>query len=268
MSAQATALTRRADIDAYVAGMRQRGWHIEPVSWCGQPAWLKLSVPQSPAWRYQLLAAAARLLCQPAMQAVRPPGGDEGVQLEIRRIQTLSAAGLRVSSVLDAAGDWVLLSDLGQTTLESLLRQTASADRATPWQLGADYLLQTHQAGHYLSQAFARNFVWSQAQGLGAIDFEDDALSVMPLADAQARDWLAYLFSTATHFDGHLPKLKTHVETAMNQETADVRVRVFAALRMTAWLRLLRALPLRMQRRDVVKTRCFGELAQLCGRLG
>lgn len=268
MSDPVTALTRRADIDAYVAGMRQRGWHIEPVSWCGQPAWLKLSVPQSPAWRYQLLAAAARLLRQPAMQAVRPPGGDEGVQLEIRRIQTLSAAGLRVSTVLDAAGDWVLLSDLGQTTLESLLRQTASADRAIPWQQGAAYLLQTHRTGHYLSQAFVRNFVWSQSHGLAAIDFEDDALSAMSLADAQARDWLAYLFSTAVHFDGRLPDLKTYVEAVMSQETTDVRVRVFSALRMTAWLRLLRVLPQRMQRRDVVKTRCFGELAQLCGRLG
>lgn len=243
--------------------MRQRGWHIEPVLWCGEPAWLKLSVPQSPAWRYQLLAAAARVLGQPAMQAVRPLGGAEGIQLEIRRIQGLSAAGLRVPVVLASADDWVLLSELGQTTLESLLRQAPAAERAAHWQRGAALLQQTHQAGHYFSQAFARNFVWSPTQGLGAIDFEDDALTTMSLADAQARDWLAYLFSTAIHFDGSLPELKKQIDATLNQEAAAVRTRVFIALRVTAWLRALRALPQRLQRRDVVKATCLGELAHL-----
>lgn len=263
MSDTADALFQRTDIEAHVARMRQRGWHIEPVIWCGERAWLKLSVPQSPAWRYQLLAAAARVLGQPAMQAVRPSGGSEGIQLEIRRIQMLSAAGLRVPTVLASAGDWVLLGELGQTTLESLLRQTPHAERAVHWQRGAAFLLQTHQSGHYLSQAFARNFVWSDAHGLGAIDFEDDALSTMSLADAQARDWLAYLFSTAIHFDGALPELKTQVDAILNQEVAAVRMRIFEALRVTVWLRTLRALPQGMQRRDVVKTGCLGELAHL-----
>ncbi|KVW96779.1 hypothetical protein [Thiobacillus denitrificans] len=41
------------------------------------------------------------------------------------------------------------------------------------------------------AQAFARNLVWSPEHGLGAIDFEDDPISAMPLAQAQIRDWRA-----------------------------------------------------------------------------
>ena len=256
------ALDAHDAVEAHAAKMRQQGRHIAPVVWRGEAAWLKLAVPQPPAWRYQLLAGAAKALGQPAMQPVRPHGGNVGLRVEARRIRALNEAHLRAPAVLDEADDWLLLSDLGQLTLESMIRHAADAERLMWWHRGADYILHAHQAGQYLSQAFARNFVWSDAAGLGALDFEDDALVAMSLADAQVRDWLPYLFSSVLYFEDRLPDLCAALAERMQHESPAVRAGLATALRRTAWLRLARWLPARMQRTDVRKTRCFGDFAK------
>ena len=257
-------LGSRADIDALVAALRQTGRHIQPVLWQSQPAWLKLSVQQPPAWRYQLLAGMARLIRQPILQPVRPHGGASGMRNEARRFAELAAAGLHVPQLLAHDAHWLLISDLGHITLESLIRNADPDAQLEHWQRGADYIQQAHRSGQYLSQAFARNLVWSPEQGLGAIDFEDDPVSVMALAHAQMRDWLPYFFSTAIYFENRLPVLCDRIHAVLAQEEAAVREGVYTALRRTAWLRALRWLPQWMQRRDVLKTQCFGELARLC----
>lgn len=259
-------LASRSDIEVQVAAMLLAGHHIQPVQWQGQPAWLKLSVPQPPAWRYQLLAGMARFLQQPSMQPVRPLGGAAGIRNEIDRITALAAAGLRVPELLDHDEHWLLISDIGHVTLESLIRHAGADVQLAHWQRGADYILQAHRAGQYLSQAFARNLVWSPEHGLGAIDFEDDPIGAMPLTDAQIRDWLPYLFSTAIIFKSCLPELCNAIHAVLAQEHAVVREGVLRAMRRTGWLRALRWLPRRMQRHDVVKTQCVGELAHRCSR--
>ena len=264
MSKASPQLRSRADIDLLVAALVQSGNRIQPVEWQGQAAWLKLSVPQPPAWRYQLLAGMARLIRQPALQPVRPHGGVTGIRNEVSRITTLAAAGVRVPRLLAHTDNWLLIADLGKTTVESLIRNTSGDAQLEHWQRGADYIQQVHRAGQYLSQAFARNLVWSPDEGLGAIDFEDDPVSAMTLKQAQIRDWLPYFFSTAIHFNDRLPVLCDRIRTVLELEEPSVSEGVSQALRRTAWLRALRWLPQWMQRRDVLKTQCFGELARLC----
>lgn len=259
-------LENHAAIVVQVAALVRAGGHIQPVVWQGQPAWLKLSVPQPPAWRYQLLAGMARLLQHPAMQPVRPHGGAAGIRNEAHRLTSLARAGLHVPQLLAQDEDWLLLSDIGDVTLESMIRKADAETQLKNWQIGADYILRAHRAGQYLSQAFARNLVWSSEHGVGAIDFEDDPISAMTLTQAQIRDWLPYFFSTAIYFKDRLPVLETAIRSVLAQENAEVREGVVTALRRTAWLRALRWLPQRMQRRDVLKTQCFGELARRCSR--
>lgn len=267
MTADPLALQSHADLEQYAAELKRAGGRIQPVVWAGAPAWLKLSEPQPPAWRYQLLAGMARLVRQPALQPVRPSGGAEGLRNEARRIEALSAAGVHVPALLAQGEEWLLIGDLGRTTLESRIRGAESGERLTRWRLGADYLSRVHRADQYLSQAFARNLVWSPETGLGAIDFEDDPATTMSLPHAQIRDWLPYLFSTAIYFETQLPALAAELRSVLARESSTVRDGVGVALRRTAWVRALKHLPRRMQRRDVIKTRCFGELARCYGRL-
>lgn len=264
MATEHPQLGSRADIDAQVAALRQSGRHILPVLWQGQPAWLKLSVPQPPAWRYQLQAGLARLLQHAALQPVRPHGGVAGIRNEAGRLTTLAGAGLNVPQLLAHADHWLLISDLGDTTLESLIRHADAGARLEYWRHGADYIRQAHRAGQYLSQPFARNLVCSSERGIGAIDFEDDPITAMPLAQAQVRDWIPYFFSTAIYFEDRLPTLCAAISEMLADEEAAVREGVTTLLRRTAWVRILRWLPHRMQRRDVLKTQRYGELARLC----
>jgi hypothetical protein len=268
MATERPRLGSRVDIDAQVAALRQSGRHIQPVLWQGQPAWLKLSVAQPTAWRYEIQAAAARLLQHAALQPVRPHGGAAGIRNETGRLIALAGAGLQVPQLLAHADHWLLISDLGHTTLESLIRNTDGDTRLEHWRRGAAYIRQAHRAGQYLSQPFARNLVYSPGRGIGAIDFEDDPITVMPLAQAQIRDWIPYFFSTAIYFSDRLPLLCAAIGETLADEEAAVREGVASLLRRTAWLRVLRWMPRRLQRRDVLKTRYFGELAHLCSRHG
>lgn len=244
--------------------MAESGRHIQSVRWQGQPAWLKLSTPQPPAWRYQLQSGMSRLLRHPAMRPVRPHGGAAGIRNETARLTALAAAGLRVPQVWAHSDNWLLMSDLGNITLESLMRRADAETQLTLWQQGAAYLQQVHRAGQYLSQPFVRNLVHSPEHGLGAIDFEDDPLSVMTLTDAQIRDWIPYLFSTVMFFGDRLPVLQAAIKARLTDEEAAVREGVYSALGRTTWVRALRWLPQRMQRRDVLNTHYFGELARQC----
>ena len=67
-------------------------------------------------------------------------------------------------------------------------------------------------------------------------------------------------------FEQRMPVLCAAIRSVLEQEDAAVRDGVNTALRRTAWLRALRWLPPRMQRRDVLKTQAYGELARLCGQ--
>jgi hypothetical protein len=256
-------LGSRAELDVQIAALRQAGRHIQSVAWQGQPAWLKLSTPQPPAWRYRLQGGIARLFQLSAFQPVRPQGGAAGIRNEVDRISALAAAGLRVPQLLEHADRWLLISDLGDTTLESLMRHADADAQLAHWLRGAAYILQAHRAGQYLGQPFARNLVCSPQLEVGAIDFEDDPIGVMPLAQAQIRDWMSYFFSTAIYFPERLSALRDAVRKVLAQEDAAVRDGIQTLLRRSAWLRWLRGLPQGLQRRDVRKTRYFGELAWL-----
>lgn len=261
------ALDTTAAVEDYTSSLRSAGHHIAPVIWRGEAAWLKLAVPQPPAWRYKLLGAMAKTLAHPAMQPVRPQGGTLGLKTEADRVRALTQAGLRAPAILETGEAWLLLSDLGQATLDTLIRRASANERMRWWRQGADYILNAHRAGQYLSQAFARNFVWSDTAGVGAIDFEDDAGTVMSLTHAQVRDWLPYCFSTAIHFTDDLPGLQATMAEYAAAESDAVRAGLRIAWRRTSWLRAARFLPARMQRTDVRKIRLYGELAKGLGAM-
>ncbi|VAW44758.1 hypothetical protein MNBD_GAMMA03-1563, partial [hydrothermal vent metagenome] len=67
-----------------------------------------------------------------------------------------------------------------------------------------DAIKQLHQQDQYMSQGFVRNMlkVSDNPVQIGFIDFEDDPLTVMNLPQAQARDLILFINSTARFFVG------------------------------------------------------------------
>ncbi len=148
-----------------------------------------------PAWRYQLLNGVARLAGLPLLRAGTGIGRRERAADRGGAAAQPGGGGVAVPAVLHVDAEFFVQSWLGEIRLDALLQR--SADEAMRWwQRGLHTLVDLHARDQYLSQAFARNFI-AQGERLAMIDFEDDPLQVMTLDQAQARDWLAYLHSSA-----------------------------------------------------------------------
>ncbi len=199
--------------------------------------------PRSPA-RYRVLDALARLLGVPFLRAVPAYGGAAAQAVEIRRLQALAAAGVPVPEVLHVAQDFFVMRWLGASHLALMLHQRHPAAFEL-WQQGARALLQVHAAGQYLSQCFGRNMIVDDGGGqprlVGMIDFEDDPLEAMGLAEAQVRDWLSYLQSTLWDLHVPRPQLDAALDALIAAERADVRALFAGACRRLGWLRCLPA---------------------------
>jgi hypothetical protein len=154
-------------------------------------------------WRggaaYRALNALARIADSRVLQAVPVHGGAASQEVEVRRLRALHAAGAKVPRVLHVEPEFFVMERAEGRNLAQVLNDKP-ADAIGLWQRGLEAVRAVHARGEYLSQAQARNFIVSPG-GLVAIDFEDDPLEVMTLAEAQAHDWLIYLLSTVWMLD-------------------------------------------------------------------
>jgi tRNA A-37 threonylcarbamoyl transferase component Bud32 len=148
------------------------------------------------AWRARAVDALARAAGIPILQAVPAHGGVRAQRIEVERLRSLRAAGLRVPEVLHVDAQFIVIGHLPGRSLVELIEAGGSAGWAA-WQVGLDAIAEVHARGEYLSHAFARNFLAAErGSALAMIDFEVDPLEIFSLDEAQARDWLAYLHST------------------------------------------------------------------------
>lgn len=226
---------------------RSPGWRARRVEVFDTAAGKVLVKGQRPARhpaRYRLLNGLARLVGVPFLKAVPMHGGAEAQQIELARLQALHEAGAGVPRVLHVAPDHFVMQWLGDGELSTLLR-TGHPQAAALWREAGDALVRIHAQGQYLSQGFARNLIidtHSQPARLaGLIDFEDDPLEVMSLAEAQVRDWLSYLHSTLWTLAPLLPHAQSdaQLDAWMAAESAAVRALFLHACRKLAWLRRL-----------------------------
>lgn len=212
--------------------------------------------PPRPAWRFALMHALARWMRNPLLKPVSAPGGVAAQATEVRRLRALAAAGVPVPAVLHVASDHMVLAHIDGEPLSTVIATTPQRAYGA-LQLALSNLLDVHRRGQYLSQAFARNILMT-ANGPVYLDFEDDPLEAMTLADAQARDWLALwlsvVWSTAMARD-ELMVLWGEVFDALTPEVQD---RIAYVADHLAWLRHL---PTNRQRwgRDIVNVQALAD---------
>lgn len=188
-------------------------------------------------WGYPVLNTLARLLCQPMLRAVPAPGGSEAQEIEVARLRTLAAAGVSVPQVLHVTRDWFALSFLGANSVDQLLRQQPHKAKEY-WKDGLQAILELHRLGQTASQCFARNMIAHEGK-ISFIDFEDDPSKVMPLAAAQARDWLLYLHSTAYILHLDRQEIAQIYLDYLVQDDVAVQREVKRAASAFSWLRIL-----------------------------
>jgi tRNA A-37 threonylcarbamoyl transferase component Bud32 len=184
-------------------------------------------------WPHRVLNMFAWMAGVPYLKAVPVHGGSRSQAIEIERLQALRQAGLAVPDVQHVASDYFVMSYLGSNDLARALREQGVGAYGL-WMAAMEHLLLVHSKGHYLSQCFARNIIVSD-DFRGMIDFEDDPLEVMTLEQAQARDWLVFLWNLALEPQ----RLDAALRQVLAQESAPVRKVLAHAARRLSWLRHL-----------------------------
>jgi tRNA A-37 threonylcarbamoyl transferase component Bud32 len=227
--------------DAELAGLRAQvaGWrHRVGVVELGEgKVVVKRQRPARGAWRARAVNLLARAFGLRLLQAVPAHGGAAGQAIEVARLRSLAAAGVRVPAVLHVDPGFIVIAHLEGTSLVERIER-GSIEGFDAWQHGLSALVDLHGRGGYLSHAFARNFIATDA-GLAMIDFEDDPLEVLALDEAQARDWLAYLHSSVWLLQRDAAEIGRSVAAALAREKAGVRELVVGAGRRLALLRHL-----------------------------
>lgn len=153
--------------------------------------------------------------------ALRPPphrGGRHALAVEARRLRTLGEQGVRVPQVLSEDTDTLWLSDMGRTLASHLREARGNAARIDALTAAAAAAIaQAHRRGAYLGQPLPRNMTFG-ANGIGFLDFEEDPLEVMSLEQAQARDWVLFVFGMAKYYDRRPDALADLVSDIMREE--------------------------------------------------
>jgi hypothetical protein len=217
----------------------------------------KTQRPGRSAWRGRVVDALARAVGMPLLRAVAAPGGAAAQAIEVSRLCSLAAAGVRVPEVLHVDPRFIVLRHLEGPILVHGIEAGGAAGFAA-WASGLDAIADVHARGACLSQAFARNFLVTPA-GLAMFDFEDDPLAAMTLDEAQARDWLAYLHSSAWLLDDPPMVQRAALDARLARARPPVRGLVLASGRR---LRALRRLPRsrRVWGREVAGLRALARL--------
>lgn len=220
---------------------------------------VKTQDPARHQWWRPLMNTLSRLLNQPLLLAVPAPGGGEAQAIEVNRLRTLAAAGAPVPDLLHVDKNWFAESCVGDRTIDQLIRRDAD-NQQRYWDDGLAAILALHRLNMAASQCFARNMIWNDGV-VSFIDFEEEPLTVMPLAAAQARDWLLYLHSTAHVMTSRTPAQNAQILMQyLQQDNVLVQQHFARAARSFSWLRIL---PQKRKPwgRDVISTQASAAIA-------
>jgi len=187
---------------------------VEPIIIEGQRAWLKQYGESSRAVALGLLNFIANRF---QLDALRPPphrGGDAARETEARRLAELQAQGVNVPHVIGSGHASLVLGDNG-SAFNTCLRQADDAGRDALVAVAMQAIAAAHAKGAYFGQPLPRNLTWD-GRNVGFIDFEEDPLEVMDLAQAQARDWLMFGYGVAKYYEHRPEQLQALMAAALD----------------------------------------------------
>ncbi|MDX1838339.1 hypothetical protein DIZ81_10810 [Legionella taurinensis] len=210
---------------------------------------------------YSILTLITKALSIPALQGIPVPGGKLTQDIEIKRLISLSAAGVPVPKVVSVGNDYFVMSCLGHSNVEACLKNPGEKSFLVYWEQALAAILEVHRKGAYLSQAFIRNMI-AEHGAVAFVDFEDDPGAVMPVHCAQARDWLLYLLSSSLRLNLSPQAQADVILSYLQQERIEVVEEVFACASKIALFRFIFRRKKPYHNRDLQSFKVFIQLMQ------
>ena len=171
-----------------------------------QYVWVRKASNGNPMIYYKLLKILTVYIFKLPIFQPAYRGKNLAIIDEARRLNELNQAHILVPKLLAQCHNGLMMSDLGKgqplKTLDDLMANRADCKMAIfpVWKIGIDALLNLHNKGQYLSQAFARNMIELPDKRVAFLDFEEDPASVLSITECQVRDIVFYLLSTVHYF--------------------------------------------------------------------
>ncbi len=208
------------------------------ASYGGRRLWIKTVARPRLRSSVLLQTVMAAVFGLPLLRPARNPGGATGLAGEAAAIGRTAEAGFPVPPVIACTAEWLVLGDAGEA-LESRLNSLRDRQPDECWRqihAAADLLIRLHAAQLWHGGAQIRNFSWSD-QGPGLLDFEDNDLPGMTLAEKQARDLLLFLYSlTRYDRDPTAPRLPALAARLLGSASPEALASLRKLRRRMAWL--------------------------------
>jgi len=179
------------------------GARVFPLSWNGRRIWVKQAVPAKQKVWHRLQRFLANITGIPLLRPTVSPGGKAGLDSEAATLRNLATRGILVPDLIDEGAGWIVIGDNGGI-LKSIIEDEVRAghdDKVKSYiTAAAKALARLHMAGVSHGAPLLRNMTIREDGEIGFIDFEEDPNARMPVADAQARDVLLFVFSIQREF--------------------------------------------------------------------
>ncbi|QRN03008.1 hypothetical protein GH742_03530 [Legionella sp. MW5194] len=261
-----TSLTGREQLIAltgeHAAISKQRVFHFEHEGRCYV---VKKQAMKRSKIGYSILTLITKALSIPALRGIPVPGGQPTQAIEIKRLISLSAAGVPVPSVVYVGENYFVMSCLGHCNVEFFLKNPGQQPAVFYWEQALAAILDAHHQGAYLSQAFIRNMIAGDDRPVAFVDFEDDPGTLMPIHLAQARDWLLYLLSSSLRLDIPPKEQADIILNYLRQDRMEVQEAVFACASKIALFRFIFRRKKPYHNRDLQSFNVFIQLMQDVG---
>lgn len=171
---------------------------VFPLHWQGRDLWVKQAVVSKHKVWHRLQRFAAGLLAIPMLRPTVSPGGKPGLDEETSHLLRMREHGVQVPELVMTGEAWIVLGDNGSILKDHVKTALANGEDAKARDLiekAARGLADLHMRDCAHGAPLLRNMTLRHDGSIGFIDFEEDPEGCMPVADAQARDVLLFLFS-------------------------------------------------------------------------
>lgn len=148
-------------------------------------------------------------------------GGPQSLFEEARRLDAFKDKGIRAVPVAAVSEHYLLTHDCGPT-LASVLQDLPNRQRFLLLWKAVESLQRLHQKGLCHGRPSPKDMLCNKAQ-IYWLDLEEDPLSVMPLAQAQARDFWLLLNGLGKYFSQDTNTMAL-LDLYLSNSTAEIRV--------------------------------------------
>lgn len=193
------------------------------LTYQGKLIWLKRRPHSKKTNLHRLQGLIARGCALPIFMPTVSSGGAESLHNEAKRLQTFAEKNQPVPALIAVTDDFILTEDVGI----QLHRHLASLDcprlRSAVLKQAMACLKHLHQAGLCHGRPSLGDITWKD-DALFFIDFEENPLDNMSLAEAQARDCWLFLNSAARYDNDELlllSELFKRYQQGISEETLE-----------------------------------------------